>query len=427
MSLSKRGTAAASTPLRADFALFEAAMENPYHPRDNPSGAIPLCIAENLLSWDQLDAKLRHIAATQPTPEWVASYTSTLGAPPFRETLAAFLSEYLGGDALNPETLAIAAGATATIEMTALLLGDPGDVVVIPAPAYSVYSADIGNKAGMERYDLRVGHLPDQPGVYDLPVTSLDRVYVELGNRFRMLILTQPNNPTGQVYLPEQLYAILNWCEEHRVHLVVNEIYALSLIDQDHPDLRADYPAKQHFSSCLGLLEERRSDYFHWWWSFSKDFGISGLRVGVLYTKNQDLTAAWANYGAPSISSNYVQWLLSEVLTDRKWTRKFLRQKSLTESYATVIRTLRKLSIPYVPAVGSLFVWFDLSEFLTAATEEAAVELWTDLFEQSGLLLTGPTGMGAEPGWFRLVYSGVDQPTLAVAMDRFYHYFRSFR
>jgi hypothetical protein len=48
------------------------------------------------------------------------------------------------------------------------------------------------------------------------------------------------------------------------------------------------------------------SPYLHWWYSFSKDFGISGLRVGLLYSHNTALLEAWGNSGAPSITSNYV-------------------------------------------------------------------------------------------------------------------------
>ena len=81
-SLSRRGRQAASEPLRADFDLFAEAMENHYHPDDNPDGCLPLCIAENLLNWTEMEAKLRTIASETPTPDWVASYTSILGAFP---------------------------------------------------------------------------------------------------------------------------------------------------------------------------------------------------------------------------------------------------------------------------------------------------------------------------------------------------------
>ncbi|WP_173021546.1 aminotransferase class I/II-fold pyridoxal phosphate-dependent enzyme [Lewinella sp. W8] len=422
-SLSRRGRRAASHPLRADFDLFAEAMDNHYHPEDNPEGCLPLCIAENLLNWEEMEAKLRGIAAAGPTPDWVASYTSILGAPAFREAVAGFVGKHIAGAELSPERFAVSAGATATIEMTAFLLGDPGDVAVIPAPAYAVYSGDIGNRAGMQRYDLHpADEDPVAPAtVSRLRVADLERAHAELGDRFRMLILTTPNNPTGQIYAPEQLRELADWCIDHKIHLVVNEIYALSLIDQRASAIASDYDDVPEYTSVLPLLVERDSPYLHWWYSFSKDFGISGLRVGLIYTHNTALLEAWGNSGAPSITSNYVQWLLSELLQDHDWVAKyqFRNRQRLTTAYATVIATLKQHDINYAPAAGSLFVWFDCSRFLTDDTDAAEQTLWRGIFADTGLLLTAPDGMAApRRGWFRMVYSGIPQDYLAVATER---------
>ena len=426
-TLSHRGQTAAKTPLRADFALLDEATQNEYHPKDNPTGAIPLCIAENTIGWEPLRDRLQQIAATTTTPDWVTSYTAILGHPEFRKVLAGFLSKHLGGNELNPETLAISAGATATIEITAMLLADPGDVAVIPAPGYTAYTPDIGNRAGLERYDLQLPAPEDHPGTYALSTAALDRAYAELGERFKLLILTQPNNPTGQVFTEDQIFRAVTWCEERKIHCIVNEIYAMSLIDQDHPDLRGDYEGRQWFVSCLPQLESRGSDYFHWWYSFSKDFGLSGFRVGALYTKNEALIKAYGNFAAPSVTSNHTQWLLTELLRDDAWVMNWMKtDRNITESYAIVIKTLRDLNIPYTPAIGSLFVWFNLSAKLSADTDEAWEAQWREIYDETGLLFTHPLGMGGkERGWVRMVYSGVPKATLIEAMRRFSNYWRS--
>jgi hypothetical protein len=94
-SLSQRGQTAQHTQLRIDFEVFFEAMENLYHPVDNPDGAIPLNIAENRLSWHLLRDKMQHISCEQNIPDWVPSYTSALGAPEFREAMAGFMSRFL--------------------------------------------------------------------------------------------------------------------------------------------------------------------------------------------------------------------------------------------------------------------------------------------------------------------------------------------
>ena len=236
-----------------------------------------------------------------------------------------------------------------------------------------------------------------------------------------MLLLTQPNNPTGQVFTEAQISTFFAWCEARKIHLVVNEIYALSLIDQDHEDLIDDYGERAFFTSVLSFLEHKKSPYFHWWYAISKDFGLSGLRLGMAYTHNEDLLKAWGNYGAPSMASNHTQWLLQEIFSDHDWVQQFVAQNTrrLTDSYATVIRTLRAHKVPYAPAAGSLFVWCNLAHLMSDLTEEAELALWQKIYDETGILLTSPIGMGSqERGWFRLVYSCVSHEELEVAMGR---------
>ncbi|MEO0732280.1 MAG: pyridoxal phosphate-dependent aminotransferase, partial [Bacteroidota bacterium] len=322
-TLSKRGQTAINQPLRADLDLFFSAMEDRYDAVDKPDGKFLLCIAENLLNTERMNAKLREIA-TRPIPDWVPSYTAILGAPELREAAVAFLKKALDIEGLDAEKLGAAAGAASVIETSALFLGDPGDYVVIPGPAYMAYTPDIGNKANLQRYDL---HVEDPGGeamldpVYRITTKDLDRAYAELGNRFRVLLLTQPNNPTGQVYSATQLAAFAEWCITHKVHLVVNEIYLFSRFEQTDPAL---FPAPVPFTSFLPLVERRQSPYLHWWYAISKDFGLSGLRLGFVYTHNEDLLKAWSNYGATSMASNHTQWLLSEVFRDTDWALDFL-------------------------------------------------------------------------------------------------------
>ncbi|WP_273445294.1 aminotransferase class I/II-fold pyridoxal phosphate-dependent enzyme [Neolewinella agarilytica] len=444
MLLSKRGKRAINQPLRADLDLFYEAMENRYDESENPDGVFTLCIAENILNWKEMEAKLREVAAG-PIPDWVPSYTAILGAPPLREAAAGLLKRFLAGVDLDAERLAIAAGAAAVIEMCALLLGDPGDVVVIPGPAYMAYTPDIANKAELERYDLfhlapstasaSGGPAPRKqdansanyafPTYYELTTDDLDRAHAELGDRFRVLLLTQPNNPTGQVYTEQQIADFSNWCVEREIHLVFNEIYALSMIDQDHDDLIDDYGERRWFTSSLRWLEQQKSPYLHWWYAISKDFGLSGLRLGMAYTYNEDLLKAWSNYGSTSMTSNHTQWMMAEIFTDLDWVAAFVRANTqrLSDSYATVIQVLRKHDIAYARAMGSLFVWLDLSAFLTADTEEAELALWREVYDKTGILLTSPVGMGSpQRGWLRMVYSCVSLAELGVAMARFDHW-----
>ena len=418
--LSQRGTRKADQPLRPDIDLFREAEENAYGP-DNPDGAITLCIAENLLQWPRLRDKLRRITSERAWPDWMAAYTQLGGHPDFREAVAGFVGAHIAGRKLDPANFCASAGATAVVEVSAMVLGDAGDYAVFPAPAYQAYAPDVANKAGLQRYDIRHYQASFGTEYHPLSVHELEAAREALGDQFRVLVLTQPDNPTGAVYSADQLRTFADWCIANRIHLVVNEIYALSQLDPAAEGVRNKAP----FTSFLPLLEERDSPYLHWWYSFSKDFGLSGFRIGLVYSRNARFRAAYTNYNAPHQVSNLTQWVVAELLGETSFVTDFQAEnrRLLTESYLIVTRTLDRLGAPYTAARGSLFVWADLSGYLPERTPEAAEQWWKSLFEQTGVLLTAPGGLGQpDAGWFRIVYSGVDPSALREAMGRIERY-----
>jgi 1-aminocyclopropane-1-carboxylate synthase len=64
-------------------------------------------------------------------------------------------------------------------------------------------------------------------------------------------------------------------------------------------------------------------------------------------------------------------------------------------------------------------VWVDLGAFVCEDTREAENELWLELYQATGILLTPGSGFGHRGyGQFRMVYPYVRKPALEVAMQR---------
>ena len=168
-------------------------------------------------------------------------------------------------------------------------------------------------------------------------------------------------------------------------------------------------------------MAKKQSDFLHLWYAVSKDLGISGFRVGLVYSQNAALLEAYENLNLTHSVSNHTQWVLERLLTDAEFMTLYLErnQKCLTESYAVVVSYLKRLGIPYVPSRGSLFVWVDLSEFMSRDSKDAELELWQELFRATGVLLTPGIGFGhTKRGLFRVVYPCVSIEELKVAMGR---------
>ncbi|RMG68466.1 MAG: aminotransferase class I/II-fold pyridoxal phosphate-dependent enzyme [Bacteroidetes bacterium] len=419
-SLSNKGQHFAAHAARADMALFMEAAANLYHPKDNAEGTFPLNVAENGPMIPFIQARLSGILRQSP-PDWVFQYTDPLGHPDVRATVAAFMEKFLCQTTVHPDQLAFSAGASAIIEVSAFLLANPGEVVAIPAPSYPMYTHDLGAKAGLERYDLQTHvELADHGPVGPVTPARMDEALAEIaaqGKKLKILLLTAPDNPTGCMYPAARLRALAGWCIAHEVHLVVNEIYGLSTLPGQVP---ADT------ISFAQIMAEKESPFLHLWYALSKDFAMSGLRFGIVHSRNEAFMAAYGNANIPHMVSNLTQWVVGELMQDEAFLTSYIaqNQQALRRSYETVTQTLDSLGAPYLPASGSLFVWADLSRFLDETGDEH--QLWLDIFHHSGVLLTPGAGFQHQKkGLFRIVHTALPADHLQVAMDRMAAYLQS--
>ena len=118
-------------------------------------------------------------------------YPETEGLPEFRRAVAGWYERRFGLS-LDPEREVLSLiGSKDGIGHVALCFIDPGDLALVPDPAYPVYA--VGTLfAGGEPYYLPLreenGFLPD-----------LDAVPADVARRAKLLWLNYPNNPTGAV------------------------------------------------------------------------------------------------------------------------------------------------------------------------------------------------------------------------------------
>lgn len=422
--LSARGQDAWKRPLRVDFTVYQQAQEDAYHPEHNPEGKFVLNIAENKCTADLIHGHIAEFLAENTPPEWVRNYTSPGGHPSFLEAFATFYGNYIAGETLDINGLAASAGATSVIDLTSQLIGNPGELVAFPAPNYPAYTPDIGNKGQLERIDfdllsrnLNNGRLCLHEGLLN---ELLERAY-QIGKKLCALVLTQPDNPMGHVYAEGELALAAKWCIKHKVHLIVNEIYALSQFDPEIVPGNKAWP-RLPYQSFVKFINAHQSDYLHLWYSLSKDFCASGYRVGFIYSQNQALIEAYSHWNGPSMISNITQWIFEQLFRDEDFLNHYiptLRQQ-LSQHYSSIGGTLQDLDLPYIHAQGSLFLWIDFSEFLDGDDQEAEDKLWMSIYEESGLLLTPGTGFGHEinRGCFRMVYSCLTKEEVPVVQKR---------
>jgi len=144
---------------------------------------------------------------------------------------------------------------------------------------------------------------PDYPLTREALESSYHHATTTSGLNVRALIVTNPHNPLGVVYSEEELLIALQWCREKKIHLISDEIYALSLFSPNgtttitttattNSTTTSTTTTRSRFISMAALAQGDLGPLVHVLWGFSKDFGVSGFRCGVLYTQNPWLVKA---------------------------------------------------------------------------------------------------------------------------------------
>ncbi|HVL48959.1 MAG TPA: aminotransferase class I/II-fold pyridoxal phosphate-dependent enzyme [Candidatus Thermoplasmatota archaeon] len=375
-------------------AHFEA-VADPYHPSANPEGYVNFGAAENRLLWDLEEPILNAPRGLEPRD---VHYRELYGTPEARAAVARFLGRTTGV-AVDAEDIVLMSGASAILDTLAATLADAGEAIAIPTPYYPGFDHDLTARA-----DVQIAPVPlSSADGYMLTPERVDKAIARAessGRRVRAVLVNTPHNPLGRVYPPGLVGGLIDLVARREIHLVVDEIYANSVYGGDP------------FASALALAH-REPGRVHLVYGLAKDFGLSGLKVGVLHTRNPQVRAAMREHAYLAPVSTDTQALVARLLADDAWTTRLVEtsRERLRKAYETTTDALAAHGIPFLPATAGLFVWIDLRGALAAPTLEAEKTLWRALFERGRVNVSpGHVFHESEPGWFRLCFA--DDPSV---------------
>lgn len=386
--------------------------------KDDPEGNICITIAENSLSADLV---LERLSRTAPPPIQSLRYDNMKGNDRFRAALARFMNRGAWDglqSPIDPDHLLLGCGCGAIIDQLFFLLCAPGDAVLIPAPYYPAFDNDL---------TVRDQILP-HPFSLDLTSSaalrqSLEGAVASAPGPVRVLLLTTPHNPLGICYTTEQLATMARWAIEKGIHIVSDEIYAMSVWDTDEGG--APFASLLHALEspiCAGLDPDLVHDHAHMIYGMSKDFCASGLRIGFLHTRNSAIHGALNNLTYFTSVGGPLQHQVAEMLEDDAWIDRYFTENNarLKESYRGLSAALDRHGIPHATSNAAMFCWIDLSSALPqGATWDDEAALWEELVYEYGVLMTpGATTHHERPGCFRICFAWVPAEALPVAAER---------
>lgn len=414
-----RGVATASTlsrraqrnlqPLSSYFPQFEQAMQRPWTPSD-PDGCIVMVVAENRLASDMF---LERLHRCQPADKGDLYYSNFRGTPRFRESIAHFMSRCVVSKA-NPiaaDNLAVGNGCGTVLDNLFYSLCDAGDSVLIPAPLYPTFTNDLEAKCELKPVIVRT---KAERGYFPTPA-ELDEAAASAPSAPRALLLTNPTNPLGTVFAPGAYAEAIRWAVKRGMHAVSDEIYACSIFGDSMPEFVSGWDV------AAELNTDAERELVHVVYGLAKDFGVSGLRVGMLASRNQTLLKMHSNVGYFSMIPNPIQAACAEILSDDAWVDSFLNfnRAELRRSYDVLTAALDGQGVTYMPGGASMFLWLDLREALSAApTWEEERALFHRMHGHGILLTPGRDCFAEEPGFFRACWAASSPEAHATAAER---------
>lgn len=210
-------------------------------------------------------------------------YTECQGHPELREAIAGFYDKAGSGDIVvtnAPEEAILVAMET---------ILEPGDRVIVQSPCYQSLK-QIAIHKGCE---VRLWEVVETDGGWTL---DLDRLEAHLAQGAKLLVINFPHNPTG-LHVDEATYRkILGMAAERGVRVFSDEMYRG--VERDD--------ARRLPAGC-DVLEDAVT-----LWGMSKSFGLPGLRMGWLATRDRRLRDALiATKDYTSICSNAAGELLA--------------------------------------------------------------------------------------------------------------------
>ncbi|XP_062208365.1 1-aminocyclopropane-1-carboxylate synthase 5-like [Phragmites australis] len=416
------------------FAGWKSYEENPYDAVSNPSGVIQMGLAENQVSFDLLEGYLReHPEAAAwggaGAGSGVASFRDNAlfqdyhGLKAFRKAMASFMEKIRGGKArFHPDRIVLTAGATASNELLTFILANPGDALLIPTPYYPGFDRDLRWRTGVNIVPVHC----DSANGFQVTVAALQAAYEEAtaaGMRVRGVLLTNPSNPLGTTVKRSVLEDVLDFVAHKNIHLISDEIYSGSVFAA--PDLVsvAELVESRARRGDIGIAER-----VHIVYSLSKDLGLPGFRVGVVYSYNDAVVTTARRMSSFTLVSSQTQKTLAAMLSDAAFADAYIRtnRERLRERHDHIVAGLARAGVPCLRGNTGLFVWMDMRRLLGEATVAGELRLWDRMLHEVKLNISpGSSCHCSESGWFRVCFANMSLATLDVALARMSRFMES--
>ncbi len=339
-----------------------------------------------------------------PTPDYIVSamvralgrpsnhrYPNYLGSLELRQAVAAWYLKRFDVR-LNPSDQVVGLiGSKEGIAHLIWAMAGPGDVVLVPDPAYPVYRTQTA-LAGAEPYIMPLlperGFLPDLSAIPKL-----------VWKRAKMLWLNYPNNPTGAIASEEFLAQAVSLCAEHDVLLCHDNAYAEMTFDGYRAPSILQIPG----------ASETAVEFYSW----SKPFNMTGWRVAAAVGQRQAIAAlGLMKSHLDSGVFTAVQEAAIAALTEEPTAVFQIMNDTYRRRRDLVVSGLKAAGLTVPTPKATFYLWFPAPRGMTS------VQASQFFLEAADTVVTPGSAYGAQgEGWVRIALTESEE-RLSLAVSR---------
>ena len=292
------------------------------------------------LDWNEADKV--------PSPTVVEAIRSVLRNPhsihwypqAVSEDLVAAIAEYVG---LPAEHVLLSHGSDLAMELVATCFIRPGDKVLMVSPSYDNFRAVVEQR-GAEVVKFKF------LGTTAFPVADFAETLRQQAPRVAYIV--NPNNPIGYTIGPDKIKELLDCCSPISTVLVVDEAYF-------------------EFCGITSADLVTRSSHLVVTRSFSKAFGLAGLRLGYLLAPAQIMGVLSRAHNAKSVTS-FAKAAALAALHDIAHVHSYVDE--VRQSRAEYENLFKRHGIKYFPSSSNFILFrYDEAEALIRSLEERKI------------------------------------------------------
>ncbi len=339
-----------------------------------------------------------------------ARYSPTVGYPDTIEAVINYEKEIWNRN-ITQENVVFGLGSSEQIGAVFLALVNPGDEVILTSPGYLNYKRQLDLELKLKAI-VKYWRIINEDAIFD---PNFDDLQNKMSNKTKLIIVTTPGNPDGQVWSDEQIKAILDIAEDNSIYVLFDLAYRAFIFDENKIPM---------------YLSKTPGEFDIWSCTMSKELRIPGWRASYLIIPSEIKRSLDTIEQARTLAPvSLIQLVFQRFFNDKTALRKLsqfyregaIKYGSVANRTVSLLKDIPKINV--LEPKGGFYVFLDVSAY-----DKDSKRVWKNLINSYQVALAPGVDFNGFEGWLRLSFAPVIESTelLEEGLMRIKEFFESY-